>query len=84
MQKPLSASSVENITLYGDFFVIVFLLVINIVIIGANKKAMRISGIIALVSLVTIIFVQNSMVIPAIVGIVGSAGVIALSLQTKL
>lgn len=84
LQKPLSASSVENITLYGDFFVIVFLLVINIVIIGANKKAMRISGIIALVSLVTIIFVQNSMVIPAIVGIVGSAGVIALSLQTKL
>lgn len=42
LQKPLSASSVENITLYGDFFVIVFLLVINIVIIGANKKAMRI------------------------------------------
>lgn len=83
-QKPLDSSLVENVTLYGDFLVIILLLAIDVIIIGANKKAMRISGIIALVSLVAIIFVQNSMLIPALVGIVGSVGVIALSLQTKL
>lgn len=83
-QKPLDSSLVENVTLYGDFLVIILLLAIDVIIIGANKKAMRISGFIALVSLVAIIFVQNSMLIPALVGIVGSVGVIALSLQTKL
>lgn len=84
LQKPLSAPSAENIALYGDFFVVVFLLAINVVIIGANKKAIRVSGVIALVFLVAIIFVQNSMMIPAFVGIVGSIGAIVLSLQAKL
>lgn len=78
------ATALENASLYGDFACVILLAIGFIAIIVANKKTMRVSAILAIVFLLAVLLIQHEMLVPVIIGIIGSVSAIVLSLQAKL